>query len=227
MADVSYALLRDGLAVVLEGNGTERTGHSDFNQVALSLQASRMAFLQVLGGQGIYSGGASVIGDLGIGTTYPPVLFCWLDGGTPAVPWWGWFLAAQTITFNCVSSSAGALVAQIQTMSGVSPAAALGGIANWTFVAYDTNTQLQPSNSYLLGTGVIAASAFTSYTPGSTSPGAPLIGSDGVIPGGTSFPLSPRANQLFRRTDWHMTYVYDGGLSQWVTCDLQLGCKAY
>lgn len=115
-----------------------------------------------VGGEGIYAGGAAVVGDLTTGgTEYPAVTLIVNDDS--AYPWPIITAAATAITF-VDTSGAGALYAVVKQLAGVTPAAADGGFNQVSFVA-QLAASAAPLHSLKLGTGTIAASAFTTYTP--------------------------------------------------------------
>jgi len=136
---------------------------ADWNQLAKALMAAKKVLGVRFGGEGIWDGGANVIGDLSAsGTEYPAVLLVVYDDSGEA--WYFRTTTATAITFSDTDAATGALYAVIQQQSGVSPAAAEGGRAQLQFVAQD-NGDAAPDHSLKLGTGTIVSSEFTDWTP--------------------------------------------------------------
>jgi hypothetical protein len=116
------------------------------------------------GGEGVYGGGAAVLADLPSGTQYPAVTLVVDDDGTPPVPHGFDLTSATAINFDAATIAAATLYAVIDLLAGVSPAAAEGGRAAVSFVAQATADD-PPAHSLPLGSGAVASSAFTSFTP--------------------------------------------------------------
>lgn len=171
----SYGSLRTGLAIRVAVG--DIPGSDDFDQIAASLVAWRKVVGATLGGEGIYIGGAEDAAGLASG--YPAVtLVVNDDAGVP----WGFKTTSDTaITFNVASTAAGdaRLYAVPSPMldselDPVAPPAAIGSSTDILFVADDVANGA-PDDSLLLGSGTIAASAFTAYTP-SAAWSSPLFG---------------------------------------------------
>ena len=174
----NYQTARNGLAERFTPG--LKLGAGDVNQVADSLIAAKRFLADVIGGEGIYDGGASSLTDVSAGT-YPAVKVAIADDS--GVMWFYETTAAQTITFNTTTATSGVLYAVPVTLSGVTPAAADGSLSAIKFVA-DASTATAPAHSLIVGTGAIASSAFTSFTKAG-APGTPLIssgGSSGGVP---------------------------------------------
>ena len=150
-----------GLAVLCEGS--IKVGHDDWNQAVNALIAGLRFYTERAGGEGIYDGGAAVVGDFGgAGTTYPPVSLLVEDDAADV---WPKITAAYTaIDFSAIASGAGKLYAVLGQLAGVSPAAGDGATPAVTFVALPS-ASAAPAHSLLLGAGTVTASAFTTWTP--------------------------------------------------------------
>jgi len=139
-----------------------RVKADDFNQsVRLALACSRM--LKVLtGGEGILTGGATLIGDFGGGgTTYPAVTLLIADDVGDV-----WPIAttsATTITFSATSGSGVKLYATPTLLTGITPSMADGKPQGLTLIA-KASGDAAPAHSLLLGAGDVTASAFTTWT---------------------------------------------------------------
>jgi len=134
---------------------------SDLNQnIKARMALGRFVAESLTDGEGIYSGGASVIGDITSGTDYPAFsLVIYDDSHNP------FFFKKTTITtinFD-ISSGNGILYAIIKSEPLISPSMAIAGIDDVDFYVYD-ESQSAPLNSIRLGFGVVASSALTSYT---------------------------------------------------------------
>jgi hypothetical protein len=170
----TYQTARRGLAII--GTDGQRLGGSDYTQTVDGDLAARRVLADLIGGEGVYSGGAQTEADLsGGGTEYPASALALLDDAGEA--WYFLTTAATAITFNVTSAPGGTgrLYAVPVGLDGASPAAADGRRAQVEFVG-DKASNPAPAHSLLLGTGTIAASAFTAYTAGAgTSPGEALV----------------------------------------------------
>ncbi len=176
---------RAGLAVRYGGAGTSKVpGVDDFNQLVDSLVATKQVLADIVGGQALYSGGAAGLSDLTGGhTLYPAFRAILVDAG--GVPWLLRANGATAIEFAVTdSASANLYLEPVTTTGGGSSAAALGRVTDFKIVAVDAGSPVT-SNAILLGTGAVASSAFTSYTPADTAPGAPLVGA-ALPPGGAA-----------------------------------------
>ena len=154
---------RRGLAMHDQGG---RLGSADTTQIVDQLQAEKLVMASLLGGEGIYAGGADALADITDGTTYPAVTIIIADDSGYV---WPFKTASGTaITFNVTSTAAGdaRLYAVPVMLTGVSPAAADGRYNQVRFVADDV-ANAAPAHSLLLGSGTITASALTAYTPAS------------------------------------------------------------
>lgn len=150
---------RTGLAVTgVTGN---KLAAVDFNQVQYHGLAVSRFMAERLGGEGLYSGGATVIGDITDGTDYPDFEAIVLDDSGQA-----WMFRKATATEMTFSDTSGACTAYlvIGQVSGVSPVMATGGLTDFSIIVQLTATAA-PAHSLVLGAGAVTASAFTNWTP--------------------------------------------------------------
>ncbi|MCC7494695.1 MAG: hypothetical protein IT204_20215, partial [Fimbriimonadaceae bacterium] len=153
--------LRDGLAV--RGAAGDTVPAIELNAVLDCLTALRRAVWDALGGEGIYSGGASVLADIVTGTTYPALTAVLYDDS--GVPWSFVKATGTAITFTNTSGAC-TLYLVPALLTGVSPSAAAGGRGDFSLVCQLT-ASAAPAHSLVLGAGTVAASAFTTWTPAS------------------------------------------------------------
>jgi len=152
---------RQGLNV--KGTESLTTGHADVNQNIYTRIAIARVLAEALGGEGILSGGASAIGDISAGTTYPAVTIILADDS-------GEFFYFQLTSGTAIDfASAGATsnlyaVIKLNTTDYASSYPAYGGYADVQLKAID-NGSAAPAHSLLLGSGSVTGSAFTTYTP--------------------------------------------------------------
>ena len=135
----------------------------DYNQLGKALDAAKRAVWDALGGEGIYSGGASVLADITAGATYPALTaVLYDDSGVP------WSFVKSTGTAITFTDTAGACTLYLvpALLTGVSPSAAAGGKLDFSLVCQLT-ASAAPAHSLVLGAGTVAASAFTTWTPAS------------------------------------------------------------
>ncbi|MBI2302290.1 MAG: hypothetical protein HYU66_25585, partial [Armatimonadetes bacterium] len=155
---------RVGLVTVPGGAGIVPSW-LDARQWILAGAAARRVLCALLDGPGVYSGGAAELADLtGGGTLYPAFLAMVADDS--AEVWPAGSGGTSAITFNVAGTAAGdaRLYLVVSKLAGVSPAAAAGNLGGYTLVADDVANP-PPADSLLLGSGTLAASAFTAYTP--------------------------------------------------------------
>ena len=167
-----FQTARGGLGI--RATGGERVGDGDLNQMIDARLAAARVLGDILGGEGVYAGGAALLADITTGTQYPAVTLVIADDSGYLWPFKT--TSATAITFNVTSTAAGdARLYAVPTMlSGVTPAAADGRYNQVRFVADDV-ANAAPEHSLLLGTGTIAAGALTDYTVVSTAPGTSAI----------------------------------------------------
>lgn len=150
---------RIGLMTIAESSG-ETPSYRDRRQWTLAGLAIRRALADLLGGEGIYTGGAAVLADITDGTDYPAFLAVLYDDGGTA--WWLASATATAMTFNVTLGDCTAYLVPTQ-LSGVSPVAAIGGRTDFEIVVQLTSSD-PPAHSLPLGSGTVAASAFTDWT---------------------------------------------------------------
>lgn len=167
-----YQTARRGVAI--RHTAGLRVGDGDLNQLSDALLAAKRVYGGILGGEGIYAGGAAALGDIADGTDYPAVTIVVADDSGELWPFKT--TSATAITFNETSTAAGdaRLYAVPVLLSGVSPAAADGRYNQVRFVADDV-ANAAPAHSLLLGTGTVTASALTAFTAGSTAPATSVV----------------------------------------------------
>lgn len=153
---------RDGLATLPSAAGIT-VSYRDFQQSIRGDLAARRVLLDLMGGEGVFDGGAQALADLPTGTQYPAVTMAILDDSGEA--WWFRTAAATDITFTDTSGAC-SLYAVPTQLAGVSPVAASGGRTQVQFVAQLT-ASAAPAHSLLLGAGSVTASAFTTWTEAS------------------------------------------------------------
>lgn len=154
---------RLGLASTCADTGVEKVHRRDWNGAAAHRLAIGTVLARALGGEGVYRGKATLVSTTAVqadGTT--PLILCVLDDSGYA--YWGYFASNQTITFDATSGTL-SLYAVPKQASGVSPAIADGGLADFDFIARSTAA---PAHSLLLGSGSVTASSFTSFTEETT-----------------------------------------------------------
>lgn len=136
--------------------------YQDAVQWIKAAAAARRAIVDLLGGEGIVSGGATAVGDLADGgATYPAVKAFVLDDAGEA--WYCSLPSGLAMTFTATSGSGCKAYLYPAQLVGVSPAAATGGITNWVIEVLASGTAA-PAHSLLLGAGDVTASAFTTWT---------------------------------------------------------------
>ncbi|MCG3177513.1 MAG: hypothetical protein MOGMAGMI_02487 [Candidatus Omnitrophica bacterium] len=150
---------RTGLATLGETGDT--LAAADFNQARQHGLAIARFLSDRLGGEGVYAGGATALGDLAGGTAYPAFEAIVLDDSGQA-----WPFRNATATAMAFVDTAGACTAYlvIGQVSGISPAMATGGATDFSIVVQLTATAA-PAHSLPLGAGSVTASAFTTWTP--------------------------------------------------------------
>lgn len=160
---------RTGLGIY--GATGDTLAAADFNQRSYHGLATAKLLAQRLGGEGLYSGGATVIGDIADGTDYPAFEAVVLDDSGNA-----WPFRKTTATEMTFVDTSGACTAYlvIGQVSGVSPAMATGGLTDFTILVQLTATAA-PAHSLALGAGNVTASAFTDWTPATTAWAAPGV----------------------------------------------------
>lgn len=167
-----YGLL--GLAAVVNGDGNT-LAVTDYNQLPRYMAAAMRLLAELLDSdaEGIVSGGADAIGDFGgSGTEYPPVTLMVKDDSGIVHPFVCTSNKPITGLDAIADGTATTLYAIPQKQSGVSPAAAVGGLTAVTFLAQATATAA-PADSLVLGAGNVTGNAFTTWTPAA---GAPVDG---------------------------------------------------
>jgi len=167
-----FQTARGGLGI--RATGGERVGDGDLNQMIDARLAAARVLGDILGGEGVYAGGAALLADITTGTQYPAVTLVIADDSGYLWPFKT--TSATAITFNVTGTAAGdARLYAVPTMlSGVTPAAADGRYNQVRFVADDV-ANAAPAHSLLLGTGTVTASALTAFTAGSTEPTVPAL----------------------------------------------------
>jgi hypothetical protein len=139
-------------------------GQEDLNQMADARLALARVLGDILGGEGIYAGGAANLAAITSGTQYPATTLLIADDSGECWPFKT--TSATAIVFNETSTAAGdaRLYAVPAMLAGVSPAAADARYNQVTFVCDDV-ANAAPAHSLLLGSGTVTASALSAYTP--------------------------------------------------------------
>jgi len=165
---------RSGLGVT--GATGDTLAAVDFNQLAKHGLAISRFMAERLGGEGLYSGGATVIGDIADGTDYPAFEAIVLDDSGNA-----WLFRTTSATEMTFSDTSGACTAYlvIGQVSGVSPAMATGGLTDFSIIVQLTATAA-PAHSIPLGAGAVTASAFTDWTPDAGVNAGPAVVGQGL-----------------------------------------------
>ena len=135
---------------------------TDLNQGISHRLAIARVVAELLGGEGLYTGGASVIGDLASGTAYPAFTAIVKDDSGSC--WMFRKASATAMTFNDsgVACTAYLVVGQLD---GVSPAMASGGVTDFQILVQAT-ADPAPAHSLALGGGdVDSEPKFTAWTP--------------------------------------------------------------
>ena len=154
---------RAGLGLRMDGGGV--VGSDDLNQVADTLGATRTALGHVLGGPGIYAGGAASYADLASGASYPAVAVVLADA---AGYLWAFRTVSPTPIVYSLASGAARLYAAPTLIADVVPPAADGRVDRVRFICQPEGDPA-PAGGLLLGSGTVAAGRLTNYTP---DPGA-------------------------------------------------------
>lgn len=201
---------RTGLAVT--GVAGNKLAAVDVNQMAGHRLAISRFLAERLGGEGLYSGGATVIGDIADGTDYPAFEAIVLDDSGNA-----WPFRKTTATEMTFADTSGACTAYlvIGQVSGVSPAMATGGLTDFTILVQLTATAA-PAHSLALGAGSVTASAFTDWTPATGLFVDTLTRNGTRIIVGATAPGTPAAGDLWWDTANRMWWTYDGTATSWL-----------
>lgn len=178
-------------------------GAGDLNHILERLDSVSEVVAKLLGGTGVYSGGASVLGDLTAGTHYPP-FFSIQRGSGNTLCWFGSEVDIP-ITFD-ITSGAAKLYLVPDYVDGAYPPVVSGELAGVTAVA-QAAAAAAPAGGYLVGTGTVTASAFTAYTSEVLTPGDCLLqGTGGGGSGGGSLlhGTGAPASGLGADGDWYL-----------------------
>jgi len=159
---------RLGLNILPESNGSNTVANEeDFEQNIRARIAWSYFDASVLDAPGVFAGGAVDLTDFNSSANkYPPITMAILDSSNN--PWWFDCDVFKQIYFSSASIAAATLYAVVLTENGLVPAAAIGGRNDFYLIAQAT-ADAAPSNSLKLGTGVVASSAFTSFSYFSTN----------------------------------------------------------
>lgn len=160
--------LRQGL-VTLPSRDAIVPSWRDARQWILAAAADRRVVGKLLGGPGVYAGGAAGLADLGDGTVMPALVALVADG---AGELWAVDLPASVVRFDVTDAAAAEVWLEPRLIPSLAAPAALGGAGDWQVVARASGPA--PASSLLLGTGSIAGSKLTSWTPAS-GPGAAAV----------------------------------------------------
>lgn len=201
------ARLGSGLLTYPSAAGTIPS-YLDAQQWLFTAAALRRWLADHLGGEGVYSGGAVDETELGgSGTTYPAFTAIVDDDGSPAQAFFFSATGSSAITFNETDTAAGEarLYLVITPLSGVSPAAAVGGLGDFEFVADDVANGA-PDDSLLLGAGQIVTSALTDFTESVARPYLARL----ALPVASTAPANPIEGEVYYDSDDHIAYVWNG-----------------
>lgn len=136
---------------------------NDLQQVIFAELAARDTFGALFGGQGIYTGGAAVYGDLpASGANYPAFRALVADDSGHL---WPVQLAAATAMTFAVTSGACTAWLVIPQVPSVSPVMATGSLLLVTAnLLVQLTVTADPAHAIKLGSGNVTASAFTDWT---------------------------------------------------------------
>jgi len=148
------------------GASGNKVWYRDANQIQNRTLAIGKVLAGLLGGEGIYTGGATLLAQIADGTDYPAFRACLYDDAADPEAWWLEAAAAVAMNFSAATIADATAYLVLTPVTGAATDMALGGRADFTIEVQPT-ADAAPEHSFPLGSGAVTSSAFTSWTPAS------------------------------------------------------------